>query len=133
MKANYAANREERREKQKVYQKANPEVCKAAKTRRRARKRNAEGDHNAAQAQARFAVHGDSCIYCASPNDLHLDHIKPLNNGGSNWPSNLAPACAKCNQSKSDKWGEDLLRWVERNCTVARTRKILEIVLHNPE
>ena len=131
--ARYWANREERLEKQKVYRKGNPEVCKAIHHRRRARKRNAEGDHNSAQAQARTAVHGDSCIYCASPNDLHLDHIKPLNKGGSNWPANLAPACAKCNLSKKDKWGEDLLRWIEQNCTVERTRKILGFVLYRAE
>jgi len=127
------ANREKVVGWQKVYQKANPEVRKAADHRRRARKRNAEGDHNSAQIRARFAVHGDSCIYCASTQDLHIDHIKPLSKGGSNWPANLAPACATCNRSKNDKWGADLLRWIEQNCEVASTKKIFEKVLHKAE
>lgn len=127
------SNQEKDRAYQKTYRKANPEVYKAANHRRRARELNAEGDHNSAQATARTAVHGDSCIYCASTKDLHLDHIKPLSKGGSNWAANLAPACATCNKSKNDKWGEDLLRWVEQNCTVERTRKILGFVLHTAE
>ena len=114
---------------EKAYREANPEVYKAANHRRRARKRNAEGTHSAAQIRARVAVYGDLCIYCASTKDLHIDHIKPLSKGGSNWPANLAPACAKCNLSKQDKWGSDLLRWIKQNCTVERTSRILSTLL----
>jgi len=95
----------------KAYREANPEVDRAADHHRRARKRNSEGTHDAAQIRARSAVHGDSCIYCASNQDLHLDHIKPLSQGGSNWPANLAPACESCNLSKHAKWGQDLVAW----------------------
>lgn len=113
----------------KKWREANPEIRKAADHRRRARIRNAEGDHTAAQIRARTAVHGDSCIYCASTTSLHIDHIKPLAKGGSNWAANLAPACQSCNVSKRDRWGADLLAWVEQNCTVERTRRILSTVL----
>jgi len=131
--ANYWVNREREKERSRTYRKANPEIRKAANHRHRARKRNAAGTHNSAQAQARFAVHGDSCIYCASTQDLQVEHLKPLNKGGSNWAANLEPACKSCNISKQDKWGADLLRWVEENCTVERTKKILGFVLDKAE
>lgn len=123
------ANPERVRAQVKAWREANPEKRRAQKHSRRACKRNAEGTHNSAQIRARTAVHGGSCIYCASNQDLHLDHIKPLSRGGSNWPSNLAPACATCNISKGAKWGADLLGWIEQNCTVERTRKILSTLL----
>lgn len=36
-------------------------------------------------------------------NVFDVDHIRPLSRGGSNWPDNLACACASCNRSKNDK------------------------------
>lgn len=132
-KAYREANRELLAEKQRVYNAANPEKARAHGHNRRARKRNAEGSHTAAQVSARFAAHGDSCVYCGSKEDLHVEHMKPLSKGGSNWASNIAPACAKCNLSKNDKWGAELLRWIEQNCTVESTKKIFEKVLRNAE
>lgn len=123
------ANREQVAARKKAYFKANPDLFRAYKQNRRALKRNAEGTHTSEQVQARFAVHGNACIYCGSPDKLHIEHIKPLSKSGPNWPSNLAPACARCNVSKKDKWGKALLRWLEQNCTVARTSRILTAIL----
>lgn len=45
-----------------------------------------------------FAKWGRACLYCGAENvPLQLDHLDPKARGGSNRPSNLAPACATCN------------------------------------
>lgn len=47
-----------------------------------------------------------ACTYCGArpPNtELHVDHIKPVAEGGSNDPSNLVTACVECNLGKSDR------------------------------
>lgn len=44
---------------------------------------------------------GRACVYCGAENvPLQLDHIHPRSKGGSDRPSNLAPACGGCNQAK---------------------------------
>ncbi|WP_073925916.1 HNH endonuclease signature motif containing protein [Streptomyces sp. CB03911] len=43
------------------------------------------------------------CFYCEGPlTDMQLDHVIPLCRGGADDPSNLVPACARCNGAKSD-------------------------------
>lgn len=53
-----------------------------------------------------------TCQYCGisgSEAELEIDHIVPLSTGGSNHISNLATACRKCNQEKSNKDAKFLL------------------------
>jgi 5-methylcytosine-specific restriction endonuclease McrA len=78
----------------------------------RGRKRSAVGSHTAADIVARFAVHGNRCIYCGSTERLQVEHLIPLSRGGSNWPANLAPACAPCNQGKRDKTFAEFMEMV---------------------
>lgn len=41
------------------------------------------------------------CFYCKEEaEDLVLDHAVPVSRGGSNHPTNLVPACARCNGQK---------------------------------
>ena len=51
------------------------------------------------------------CFYCGAKSQ-HLDHVVPIKRGGVHSIGNLLPACAPCNQSKSDKllteWRRDL-------------------------
>lgn len=43
------------------------------------------------------------CVYCNTrPAKLVMDHVDALNNGGAHDPSNIAPACGRCNSSKAD-------------------------------
>jgi hypothetical protein len=47
-----------------------------------------------------------TCQYCgkSAPDViLHVDHIKPVNNGGTNEITNLVTSCFECNSGKSDK------------------------------
>lgn len=51
----------------------------------------------------RIKFYGNKCWICGGPYES-LDHVKPLIRGGNNLPSNLRPACLKCNSSKGCKW-----------------------------
>lgn len=42
------------------------------------------------------------CFYCGDVATT-LDHVVPLSRGGLHIPANLAPACTRCNCSKSDR------------------------------
>lgn len=51
-----------------------------------------------------------TCFYCGSRElPIHVDHIVPLIQGGTNNPENLVAACAACNTSKGGRtpsqWG----------------------------
>jgi hypothetical protein len=51
-----------------------------------------------------FKRDGFTCIYCgAAPTagPLHVDHVTPQAEGGSDDPSNLVTACERCNLGKS--------------------------------
>lgn len=52
-----------------------------------------------------------ACTYCGTaltPKTIQWDHVFPIARGGTHSVGNLAPACAKCNQSKSSKL---LIEW----------------------
>lgn len=49
----------------------------------------------------RWRKQGRTCIYCSAPCEV-IDHVLPLILGGTNYEGNLAPACCRCNLSKSD-------------------------------
>ena len=62
---------------------------------------------------------GGMCVYCRVPLDLavpHIDHMKPINRGGTNDASNLQLLCQDCNLQKSDRSDEEFR---------ARYRKVL--------
>ena len=48
-----------------------------------------------------------TCIYCGASDPggkrLHLDHVYPHSEGGSDKASNLVTACGRCNISKGNK------------------------------
>jgi len=85
----------------------NPKAVRAIQQRRRAKRSSlearAQGDATAEQLDARMAYYGYKCWVCGGPFEA-VDHVKPLNKGGSNWPANLRPACTHCNCSKKDTW-----------------------------
>lgn len=123
----YAANKESAIEYYRTWRKANKELAKvrarawraanriavnAIAQRRRARKRNAEGTHTAADIQAQYKAQKGKCYYCATKvgDTYHVDHVIPLSRGGSNWPENLVIACPDCNCSKQDKLPHEWIR-----------------------
>lgn len=50
---------------------------------------------------------GMACTYCGATLEdgaqLTLDHIKPVNKGGTNGETNLVTACLCCNSKRQDK------------------------------
>lgn len=44
-------------------------------------------------------LRGDPCCYCGKPME-HVDHIRPVANGGDGDWTNLTAACAACNLAK---------------------------------
>ena len=52
-----------------------------------------------------------TCVYCKAKNvPLQIEHLQPRSRGGSDRVSNLALACANCNQKKSNQLLEDFLK-----------------------
>jgi|SRR5208337_537136 len=88
-----------------------PEQGHIDRARRRARKLQSSGFCTVQQWVERVVYFGCRCFYCKKdltwepkqPNTLTQDHLIPLSRGGSNWPSNLVPACLGCNLKKSNK------------------------------
>lgn len=122
----YAENTDRARELNRIWRTANPDRFRelnrrwyienpervATKNRnRRARLRDAEGAHTAADIAAQLKRQRGKCYYCGvkmiqqrgKPNSQTVDHVVPLDKGGRNSPDNLVIACLKCNCSKQDK------------------------------
>lgn len=98
---------EARRRYQKNWRENNPTRFRDGISRYFARKRGASGFHTYEQWMARVEFYGWRCVYCKkelTPKTLTQDHVKPISKGGSDWASNLVPACKPCNSSKSNKW-----------------------------
>jgi 5-methylcytosine-specific restriction endonuclease McrA len=102
------ANREKRNEYLRGWFKRNPGMAKIYRHQREARKRDAAGFFTKEQLIARIEFYGGLCYLCgcdwyALPKvNQTIDHVIPLNGGGSQWSANLRPACRSCNSSKSD-------------------------------
>lgn len=86
---------------------ANPEKFRAyhrrAGKKRRANRKTCSGRFTFEQFIARCNFFGWLCRYCKcelTDDSVTIDHQIPLSRGGSNWPSNLVPACASCNKRK---------------------------------
>ncbi len=120
---NYRENLEIHREKSRKYKKENPEIARKAMAKwklkqenreklrawwanRRARKSKINGSFLKSDVDSIFQSQNFQCAACSvdlKEKKFHVDHIKPLAKGGSNWPWNLQILCPQCNMSKSSK------------------------------
>lgn len=95
--------KERETEKRQRWRRENPYGVRLICARQRARRRAAPGTFTRQQFTARCDLYGWQCYLCGrdlTPEAVSIDHRKPLSRGGSNWPSNLAPACRSCNSRK---------------------------------
>jgi 5-methylcytosine-specific restriction endonuclease McrA len=72
---------------------------------RRARLQNAPGFYTSTAWLEKVFYHGWRCFYCncrLTNETLTCDHRIPLSRKGTNWLSNLVPACKSCNSSKGN-------------------------------
>lgn len=114
----YLENKERICEQKKIYRSQNKELVINHNRNARARKRNADGRHTAADVRRIFENQRGMCANCeakllkSGANKYHVDHIMPLALGGSNWTSNLQCLCKSCNLSKNAK---DPIDWAKEN------------------
>lgn len=111
---NYQDNREIRLQQSKEYREAHPEVYRAANKVRRQRIKTQKGEpYTREEVIAEATVNGVIiCAICGlavHPNEVHIDHIKPLESGGLDCKSNVRVTHRKCNLSRP-KDGRDLLK-----------------------
>lgn len=99
-------NRDKTRAYSKKYYKQHPEGFAVRRLRRRARLVAAEGEFTETEWVAKFGSYNKCCAYCGSKKKIHKHHVKALAAGGSNWISNLVPACQACNLSIGVKYVE---------------------------
>ena len=101
------ANREQVQEQQRLRYKANPEKWLERGRHRRAIKMRATFPGlprtTAVAVALRRQLFNNSCAYCGGPGPFHDDHVEALDRGGLDTPSNLVPACVRCNCSKGPK------------------------------
>ncbi len=109
LRARYAADPVPHRQRALAWARANPEKACALTQRRRARQAAAPGDFTVEEFAALCEAHDHRCVYCGCHTKLTADHVIPLSRGGSNYISNIVPACRPCNASKGTRTAEEFL------------------------
>jgi hypothetical protein len=127
-------HREENRDHARQYRQEHPGECRAIvaawlkdhpnaqsvySRNRRARNAAAEGSSTIADIQTLWIKQNKCCAVpkCKYPisehgkHKYHVDHIRALINGGSNWPANLQILCSTHNQQKH---AADDIEWAQR-------------------
>jgi len=101
----YATHADERKAYVSGWRRQHPEATAAHRASRRSRLRAAAGSFTTSDIRRLYADQEGLCYYCGVElhGQYHVDHKIALASGGSNWPSNLALACAGCNTSKGAK------------------------------
>lgn len=101
--ANPELARSLRREQMNSY---GPEYRKKWNNYNRAKRKNAEmnmtKEDRELSLEYKKIISLDPCVYCGAPHE-HNDHIQPVSKAGTDHWYNIAPACADCNLSKTDK------------------------------
>lgn len=116
----YVKNREKRLAYLAEYRRNNKVRIAMLSARKRAVEIGAAGEASVDQIQARIDFYGGLCWLCRSPWQ-QIDHVIPWAHGGSNWPANIRPICATCNNRKSSRPLNDLKRPSRRGRVVGST------------
>jgi len=84
---------------------AHPEYARTHAARRRARQRLVGGSYTSADVKRQYTAQKGRCYWCGKKvgDTYHVDHVIPLDKGGSNGPENIVIACPFCNDSKGAK------------------------------
>ena len=108
-----AKNPEKKKAQSAAWRSANREKFSALTRNWHARKKSAEGCHTSEDVHRIYQAQNGKCAYCREKvgKKYHVDHIKPLAKGGSNWPANLQILCPSCNHRKKDA---DPIKYAQR-------------------
>jgi 5-methylcytosine-specific restriction endonuclease McrA len=96
-------NRPAIRERNRRWRRENRELVATIDRNKRARRRSAIGEHTPQDVADIAKMQGNRCGYCRvslKRAKRHVDHIKPLIAGGTNFRDNLQLLCEFCNLSK---------------------------------
>jgi hypothetical protein len=97
----YQKNKDEIVERNKQYESKQGRVIRSQ--RRRSRKLKLPSDLTESEWLNVINYFNNACCYCGeSPDKLQQDHFVPVSKGGGYTASNIVPACASCNMSKSN-------------------------------
>jgi len=103
---------------QRAWRERNPEkwrhISRRNAARHRAldkeRRRSLEGNHTLQEWADVKSACGNACAYCGRAMErLTKDHVVAVTRGGTDYASNILPACRRCNSSKGNK---GLLSWL---------------------
>ena len=75
-------------------------------------KRNGiEGRYTIEEWKAKLEEYNYCCAYCGEEllDKITADHVIPITRGGTNYISNIVPACMHCNCSKHNKTAEEFM------------------------
>lgn len=91
------------------YLQEHPEVAKAYTENYRSRSINAEGFFTVEEWIELCIRYKDKCAYCGIETTLTADHVVPLSRGGTNYITNILPACKSCNSKKGVRSVQEFL------------------------
>lgn len=124
-KENYRTFREEHKpeelERVSKWQKNNKEKGVLKSQRRRAKERQLESNYSEEEWFGCKNYFNNKCAYCGKKVKLTVEHVIPVNKGGSYIRQNIIPACGTCNRSKGDK---DMELWYKKQPFYIEEREI---------
>ncbi len=82
---------------------ASPHAAKVHNYYWRARQHGVAGTWTARDWEELCAHYGNRCLACGSAGPLTVDHVIPLEKGGTNDISNIQPLCGPCNRRKGTR------------------------------
>lgn len=100
--------KQQKKEKQRE-RRANPEYREREKQRSKVKqhkRRAAEGEFTTADVELQYRSQRGKCWHCGKELNgvYHVDHLIPLDKGGTNYANNIVCSCKKCNLSKGGKY-----------------------------
>ena len=98
--------KEEKRKKQRDWEQRNKPIVKAQGARKRTKGKKIKGVITKEIAIELFEKY-DYCLRCGTKEDLTIDHIIAITNGGSDEWDNLQILCFSCNSSKGNRHSTD--------------------------
>jgi 5-methylcytosine-specific restriction endonuclease McrA len=101
-----AENIEHLRAVDRKYREANKSIWAAKERKRRAKQLENPSFYISKKELQKLYV--GPCTYCGVAGKMTLDHVVPIQRGGSHSVGNLVPACGSCNFSKGQKL---LIEW----------------------